>query len=233
MENENKKIRRNRQSTISLIIGMLSLLYCLKLLFNFWVILSVFDPAYPLIFILPMFILAILSVALGYFSFRNISRSVDVMKGKGISILGMIFGFASITLILLPNLWCVATSYLNPPNYELVLQLQETPTQKITPSLLREAANFMSLRFRQLAVPNKIDIVIPDKIVVRYRESDQFRMDHSQKTIASNLLSLHLVHDNHNIDKHPSSQEVTVPQGFKSVVVGSENLFIKSEPETC
>jgi len=231
MINEHQHSKRNRKAVVSLIAGILSLSYCLLFVIDFWVSLSVFATDI-LISALPIFILGSLAIALGYISIRKISLSQGILKGKVNSILGIILGLLSFVLLLLPRASFIAYSAMNPPNYEVVLQLQATPTKSITSSILKETEKIVSLRFRFLAVPYKTETVAPDKIIVRLRVLDTFKEDNLQKIFKSGLLSFHVVHqDSENIAKQASAQGFTPPQGFKSVAIGNETLFVKSEPE--
>jgi len=231
MTTERQQSKRNRKAVVSLIAGILSLSYCLLFVIAFWVSLSVFATDI-LISALPIFVLGSLAIALGYISVRKISLSQGILKGKVNSILGIVLGLLSFVLLLLPRASFIVYSVMNPPNYEVVLQVQETPTQKITSSILKQTEGVVSSRLRYLAVPYKTDTVTPDKIIVRLRVLDTFKEDNLKKIFRSGLLSFHLVHqDNENIVKQSSSPVFTAPQGFKSVTSGNENLFVKSEPE--
>lgn len=231
MINGHQHSKRNRKAVVSLIAGILSLSYCLLFVIDFWVSLSVFATDI-LISALPIFILGSLAITLGYISIRKISLSRGVLKGKVNSMLGIILGLLSFVLLLLPRASFIVYSVTNPPNYEMVLQLQETPTQKITSSILKETEKIVLSRFRYLAVPCKTETVTPDKIIVRLRVLDTFKEDNLQKIFKSGLLSFHLVHqDNESIAKQSSAPGFTAPQGFKSIASGNETLFIKSEPE--
>jgi len=230
MTNEYQHLIRNRKAVFSLIAGILSIVYCILSIIAFWVSLSVFSTA-DLISALPIFILSSLAIALGYISIRKVNLSKGMLKGKAISILGIGLGFLSIILLLLPKASFIVYSVTNPPNYEVVLQLQETPAQQITESLLRQTEKVLSSRLRNLAVPCKTEIDPPDKLIVRIRVLDTFKEENLQMIFKPSLLSFHLVHqDNENMAKQMSAPDFTPPQGFKSVVSGNEVLFINSEP---
>lgn len=232
MTNEHQQTKRNRKAVISLVVSILSFLYCLLFVINFWVSLSVFSTDI-LIFALPIFVLGSLAIALGYLSIRKISLSQGILKGKVNSILGIVLGLLSFALLLLPRASFIVYSVANPPNYEVVLQLQETPTQNITSSILKRAEGVVSSRLRYLAVPYKTDTVTPDKIIVRLRVLDTFKEDNLKMLFGSSgLLSFHLVHqDSENIVKQSSAPGFTAPQGFKSAAIGNGTLFVKNEPE--
>jgi hypothetical protein len=231
MTTEHQQSKRNRKAVISLIAGILSLLYCLLFVIDFWVSLSVFSTDI-LISALPIFVLGCLAIAWGYLSLRKISLSHGILKGKVNSILGIVLGFLSFALLLLPRASFIVYSVTHPPNYEVVLQLQERPTPKITSSILRHTEGVVSARLRDLAVPYKTDTVTPDKIIVRLRVLDTFKEDNLTNLFRSGLLSFHLVHqDNENIARQSSAPGFTAPQGFKSVISGNENLFVRSEAE--
>lgn len=231
MTNEHQNIKRNRKAVVSLIAGILSLSYCLLFIIDLWVSVSAFATDI-LISALPIFLLGSLAIALGFISIRKINLSQGMLKGKVNSILGIVLGLLSFVLLLLPRASFIVYSFTNPPNYEVVLQLQETPTQKITSSILKETEKVISSRFRYLAVPYKTETVTPDKIIVRLRVLNTFKEENLQKIFKSGLLSFHLVHqDNENIAKQLSAPGLTAPQGFKSVASGNETLFVKSEPE--
>ncbi len=231
MTNEHQHIKLNRKAVVSLTIGILSLSYCLIFILIFWVSLSAFNTDI-LISSLPIFLLGSFAIASGYISIRKISLSQDMLKGKVSSILGIIFGLLSVVLLLMPRASFIASSFTNPPNYEVVLQVQETPSQQITSSILKETEKVVSSRLGYLGMHYKTETVTPDKIVVRFNVLNTFRKENLQKIFKSGLLSFHLVHqDNENIAKQLSAPGLTAPQGFKSVASGNETLFVKSEPE--
>jgi hypothetical protein len=231
MKHEHPQIQRNRKAVVSLIIGMVSLLYGLVLIHNFWLTLSAFDEGI-FIFAMPIVLLGCIAIALGFLSIRNIGLSKGTLKGKASSILGILFGVLSLALPLLPRASFMAHAFLNPPNYELVLQLQGTPAQNVTLPILEKAEKIVASRLQYVGVPCEIETMTPDKIHVRLRVGENFKKEYLQNLLKSGLLSFHLVHqDNVKLALQLSLPEFRAPQGFKPVARGKETLFVKSEPE--
>lgn len=231
MADENGRLKRNRKAIYSLIFGILSFLYAYILCGSSWRSLGFFESSI-LVPLLIGFFLGGFAIFLGYTSIRNIRHSQGLLKGKVKSIFGIVLGGVSSLFLVLPGAVTLTYSIANPPNYELVLQLRETPTQKITPSILERTENILSSRLRRLGVPHETEKVSPDKINLRLRITETFNKERLQTVLNAGLLSFHLVHpESERRENQLSASDFKVPQGFKVVISGKRYLLIRIEPE--
>ncbi len=231
MANGPVAVKGKRKGVASLVIGIGAFLYCVVFVVGNWINLAVMDAS-VLTPLLIGFFLCGLAIYRGFVSIREIRLSPGVLKGKVSSSLGVIFGLSGSLLLVLPGAVSLAYSISNPPNYEMVLQLQETPAQKVTPSIVEKTERVVSTRLRNLGVPHKTGWVKPDKIIVRLRVTKTFNEERLQAVLNPGLLSFHLVHPDHNAyEARLNAPEFKAPMGFKTVILGEKPLLIKTEPE--
>ncbi len=233
MINDSKQIRRSRLTITSLIVGILAFV------FSIWpgIILLLNQDLF--IVSIPILFIAAIAIVCGHVSLRRIRLSNGTIMGRGKSIGGLVLGYGSILVltgftfvsVILPRLQFAISGLTNPPNYEVLLQLQGTPSRKVTPLLLKETEKVLSARLRYLGAPHRIKSAPPDKLIVRLRLVDASKERNALAAFETKLLSFHLVHrDNESMVEQMYAQDFTPPNGFKLCRYGDEFLFVEIEP---
>ena len=233
MTGDSKRAKPNLLSITSLIFGLIA--FPCTLAINF---LATGDSEFSILFI-PGLIISTVGLVFGHASLRKIRHSNGLLGGRRTSIGGVVLGysalFASVVwafiILVLPRAQFAILSFSNPPNYEVLLQLQETPDREVTLSLLEETETVLSSRLRNLGAPHGIELVAPDQLIVRLRLQDASKESNLLDLFQSKLLSFHLVHpDIEWLESQMSVPDFAPPDGHKSVVSGGEVLFVEIQP---
>ena len=152
MMGNSKGAKRNLLSITSLLLGIIAFPFTLSI--NF---LTTLDSDFSIL-IIPGLLIITLGLVFGHVSLRKIRQSNGLLGGRRTSIGGVVLGysalFASVVwaliLFALPRAQFAIFSFSNPPNYEVLLQLQEIPDPEVTSSLLEETEKVLSSRLRTL-----------------------------------------------------------------------------------
>ena len=225
--------KRNLLSMTSLLLGIIA--FPLTLVISF---LATGDSDFSILFI-PGLLIITMGLVFGHVSLRKIRQSNGMLGGRRTSLGGVVLGysalFASVLwasfVVVLPRAQFAILSFSNPPNYEVLLQLQETPDREVTSSVLEETEQVLSSRLRNLGAPHRIELVAPDQIIVRLLLQDVSKERNLLDLFQSKLLSFHLVHpDNERLQAQLSAPDFAPPDGYKSVVSGGEVLFVEIQP---
>jgi len=221
----NQQIKRSRIAIISLIIAILSLLWNIGFFFSDVFISDFFVSS------LPVIILALTAIILGHISFQKIKTSNGILKGKKNSLSAFLLGYLSLAFLIFQFAALTIHSYLNPPNYEVVLQLQETPQAKITPILFEKTEKSISTRLDDYRVPHKIYKKDSNTLIIQIRVTKSFKEQNAALLFENKILSFHLVHqENDALVKQMSNPGFVSPTGFIYSVARGETLFVESKP---
>jgi preprotein translocase subunit SecD len=221
----NQQIQRSRVSIISLLLGILALAGSVLFFFSDVFVTDFFVSALPII------LLGILATVLGHISFRKVQRSNGRLKGKKSSLSGLILGYLSIAFLVLQFTLLALHSHMNPPNYEVVVQLQESPETMITPTLLDKAEKIISTRLNYYRVPHNIQKKNSNSLIIQIRVTESFQEQSVLSLFENRVLSFHLVHqENAALVRQMSNLEFTAPRGFRSTIADGETLFVETKP---
>jgi len=160
-----KGIKPNLSSITTLVLGLIA--FPFTLFINF---LTIADSDFSILLI-PGLLIITVGLVLGHASLRKIRQSDGLLGGRRTSIGGVVLGYSALfasvvwvfVIFALPRVQFAILSFSNPPNYEVLLQLQETPDREVTSSLLEETEKVLSSRLRNLGAPNRIELVAPDQ----------------------------------------------------------------------
>ena len=233
MIGHNSETKRNLLSITSLLLGIVAFLVTLSI--N---VLITSDAELALLFI-PGLVIITIGLVCGHLSLRNIRHSNGMLGGRRTSVGGVVLGYSAIlaavvwTFIVfaLPRIQFAILGFSNPPNYEVVLQLQETSDREVTSSLLEEVEHVMSSRLRSFGAPHRIEIVDPDQLIVRLWLGDASNEGRLLGLFQSKRLSFNLVHpDSEDLSAQMATPGFSPPDGYTVFVTAEEVLFVEDEP---
>ena len=227
--NSSQPVSPNRKAFFCLFLAILSFVCSILIIKSFWTSLSIFD--FNDLIIVPIFILAVISILLGWHSIRKIKTTKILIKGKALSVFGIILSSLSMGLLLLPGVVFILDSIINPPNYNIVLQLQGA-SDRVSQSLLEETEMVISSRIRYYAEPCRTRIIPPDKLIVTIRMPGKFTKEKLHKIFKPNQLSFNLVHpDDEILAKNANDPDFNSPIGYELFGDGSARYLVKTKPE--
>ena len=221
--------RSSRGAIVSLTAGTLGLAYSAFIVVLFWVSLSAFDSR-TLTLAVPALLAGTAAIGLGCVSLRKHGWRLDRSAAK-LAVIGLLSGCSSLLLPLLPKLVFTADSIANPPNYEVVVELQGDPAEDAAPGILNQTRQALASRLR--TVPHAIEEGGPKRLLVRIRTAGSAAPSLAilSSLFARNLLAFHLVHpDNDTLVVRSSEPGFAPPRGFKPARNETELFFIDESP---
>lgn len=200
---------KSRHSLISLISGIFAVL--------------VFTWARSrIIFAIFSVILALTAIVFGHISLKKIHSSDPKLSGRGKSFAGLVFGYLTtflfVVLIIFPTIKYALFVINNPPNYEIELALQESPTVQVTQDILKKTIDILSARLRYHGIYHNIQSDNSNNIGIKMSVLDTTQLDHIFDILSPKVLSFHLVHDqNELLMERMYLQSFQPPPGYKYV----------------